>query len=96
MLTANNWNVVQYAILIHMLAQEAGLEAGELIHVIGDCHIYDRHISDIKALIDREPLSAPKLIINKEVHNFYDFKTSDFTLENYEYHPSIGKFEVAV
>lgn len=95
-LTANNWNVVQYAILMHMIAIHVGLEVGELIHVIGDMHIYDRHIKDVKAMIERDPKPAPKLIINNSIHNFYDFRASDFTLENYKYHPNIGKIEVAV
>ena len=95
-LMANNWNVVQYAVLIHMIAQVSGLEAGELVHVISDMHIYDRHIPLVKQLIERTPFSAPKLIINKEVKNFYDFKTDDFQVVDYQYGKSIGKIPVAI
>lgn len=95
-LMANNWNVVQYAVLMHMLAQVSGLEAGELIHVISDMHIYDRHIPLVKQLIERTPFPAPKLIINKEVKNFYDFTTDDFQVVDYQYGKSIGKIPVAI
>jgi len=95
-LVANNWNVCQYAILVHMLAQVSGLEAGELVQVIADAHIYDRHIPLVEELISRTPLKAPKLIINKDVKNFYDFKVEDFTLEGYEAGAQIKKIPVAV
>ena len=95
-LTANNWNVVQYAVLVHMFAQVSGLEAGELIHVISDMHIYNRHIDQIKELISREPKKAPKFIINKDIKNFYDFTVDDFDLEGYEYGPSIGEIPIAI
>ena len=72
-LAANNWNVVQYSVLVHMFAQVSGLEVGELVHVIADMHIYDRHIPIIKKLIEREPLPAPKFEMNKDIKNFYDF-----------------------
>ena len=96
MLTANNWNVVQYAVLQHMMAQVSGLEAGELVHVIADAHVYDRHIPIVKEIIEREQFPAPKLVINKNVKNFYDFKVSDFALEGYEYTPLGKKIEVAI
>ncbi len=96
MLTASNWNVCQYAILVHMMAQVSGLKAGELVHVIADCHIYDRHIPIVEELIKREPLPAPKLWINPEVKNFYDFTVDDFKLEGYTPHPFDEKIEVAV
>lgn len=83
-LVANNWNVTQYAILVHMLAQISDLEVGELVHVIADAHIYDRHIPLVKELINRESYDAPKLIINPNIKNFYDFRVEDFTLENYK------------
>jgi len=96
MLTASNWNVCQYAILVHMMAQVSGLKAGELVHVIADCHIYDRHVPIVEEIIKREPLPAPKLWINPEVKNFYDFTVDDFKLEGYTPHPFDEKIEVAI
>ena len=95
-LPANNWNVVQYAVLVHMFAQVSGLKAGELVHVISDMHIYDRHIEMVKELIAREPLPAPKFEINPEIKNFYDFTVDDFTLTDYKYGPSLDKIPVAI
>lgn len=95
-LTANNWNVVQYAVLVHLLAHVSDLEVGELIHVISDAHIYDRHIEAIKELISRSPLPAPKFSFNRNKHNFYDFTEDDFYLEGYQYHPQIKNIEVAI
>ncbi len=95
-LVANNWNVVQYSALLMMFAQVSGLEAGELIHVISDMHIYDRHISMVKELLQREPKQAPKVTLNKEIKNFYDFKVEDFIVEQYEYGKSVGKIPVAI
>ena len=95
-LVANNWNVCQYAILVHMLAQVSGLEAGELVHVIADAHIYDRHIPMVEEMLKREPYPAPKLIINPEVKNFYDFTVDDFVLEDYQHWPQIKNIPVAV
>ena len=95
-LTANNWNVVQYAILTKMMAQVSGLEAGEFVHVIADAHIYDRHIPIVKKIIEKEPFPAPKLIMNPDVKNFYDFTPDDFKLENYEYHTLEDKIPVAI
>ena len=96
MLTANNWNVVQYAVLVHMLAQVSGLEAGELVHVIADCHIYDRHVPLVEKLLELEPLLAPEFYVNPEVKNFYDFTVDDFRLENYRYHEFREKIPVAI
>ncbi|MDE5578073.1 MAG: thymidylate synthase [Oscillospiraceae bacterium] len=96
MLAANNWNVCQYAVLVHMLAQVSGLEAGELVHVIADAHIYDRHIPIIKELIERRTYSAPKFVIDKSVTDFYGFTPDSFTLEGYEYNPEEVKFPVAI
>ena len=96
MLTANNWNVVQYAVLQHMMAQVSGLEVGELVHVIADAHVYDRHIPIVEEIIKREQFPAPKFVMNKDVKNFYDFKVSDFALEGYEYTPLGKKIEVAI
>ena len=95
-LAANNWNVVQYAVLLHMIAQVSGLEAGELVHVIADAHIYDRHIPIIKELIARKPLPAPTFWINPEIKNFYDFTTDDVRLDNYEAGPKIKNIPIAV
>ena len=95
-LAANNWNVVQYAVLLHMIAQVSGLEAGELVHVIADAHIYDRHIPIIKELIARKPLPAPTFWINPEIKNFYDFTTDDVRLDNYETGPQIKNIPIAV
>ncbi|NLU52757.1 MAG: thymidylate synthase [Clostridiaceae bacterium] len=95
-LVANNWNVVQYAVLVHMFAQVSGLEAGELVHVIADAHIYDRHEPLVKELLTREPRPAPKLVINPDVKDFYDFKVSDFVLEGYDPWPQIKNIPVAV
>lgn len=83
MLTANNWNVCQYAILLMMLAQVSGLKAGTLVHVISDAHIYDRHIDMVKEIIEMPQHPAPKVWINPEVKDFYDFKIEDFKLEDY-------------
>ena len=95
-LTANNWNVCQYAVLIHMLAQVCGMKAGEFVHVIADAHIYDRHIPMVKELISREPLPAPVFHLNPDVKDFYDFTPDDVQLENYETHPQIRNIPVAV
>lgn len=95
-LTANNWNVVQYAALVHMFAQVSGLEAGEFVHVIADAHIYDRHIPLVKELISRKQFDAPKLIINKDIKNFYDFTPDDFVLENYQKGEQIKNIPVAI
>ena len=96
MLTASNWNVCQYAVLVHMMARHAGLEVGELVHVIADCHIYDRHIPIVEALIQRQPRPAPKLWIDPSVKNFYDFTVDSFRLEGYDPWPFDEKIEVAI
>ncbi|WP_418745565.1 thymidylate synthase [Frisingicoccus sp.] len=95
-LTANNWNVVQYAVLLHMIAQVSGLKAGELVHVIADAHIYDRHIPLVKELISRGTYPAPDFWINPEIKNFYDFTTDDVRLDNYKTGPQIKNIPVAV
>ena len=96
MLTANNWNVVQYAALVHMFAQVSGLVPGELVHVIADCHIYDRHVPLVEKMLEREPLPAPKFYVNPEVRDFYDFKVSDFHVEDYRWHEFNEKIPVAI
>ena len=96
MVVANNWNVVQYSILLIMLAQVSNLEVGELVHVISDAHIYDRHIPALKEMFEHEQFEAPKLIVNPEIKNFYDFTVDDFKLVDYKSTPLNGKLEVAI
>ena len=96
MLTANNWNVVQYAVLLIMFAQVSGLEAGELVHVIADAHLYDRHIPIVKEVIKNPQMAAPRLVVDNSVKNFYDFTVDSFALENYEYTKLETKIPVAV
>lgn len=86
MLTANNWNVCQYAVLMHMFAQVSGLKVGELVHVIADCHIYDRHIPAVKAMLEKEGLPAPKFSMDESIRDFYAFTKNSFRMENYKYH----------
>ena len=96
MLTANNWNVAQYALLLHMFAQVSGLKAGTLIHVIADAHIYDRHVPLVRKVLAKTPHPAPKLWINPEVKDFYAFTTDDFKLIDYEFEVLEEKIPVAV
>ena len=95
-LAANNWNVCQYAVLVHMLAQVCGMKAGEFVHVIADAHIYDRHVPMIEELISREPLPAPTFWLNPEITDFYDFTPEDVRLDRYETHPQIKNIPIAV
>ncbi len=96
MLTANNWNVVQYAALTCMLAQVSGLEPGEFMHVIADAHIYDRHVPLVQEIIANEPKPAPKFIIDPAVDDFYKFTVDSFKMENYEFSKFDKKIPVAV
>ena len=96
MAVANNWNVTQYAVLVHMLAQVSGLEVGELVHVIADAHLYDRHVEQVERMLKGKTHPAPKFVINKNVTDFYKFTVDDFALEGYEYEPFNEKFEVAI
>jgi thymidylate synthase len=113
MLTANNWNVVQYAVLLQMLAQVCGMRPGKFSHVVADMHIYDRHVETVKKLISQYsnhllsggsepvddysvPYPNPKFCINPDIKNFYDFKVSDFALQDYNYLPFDYKIPVAV
>ncbi len=96
MLTANNWNVVQYSVLLTMFAQVSGLKAGELVHVIADAHIYDRHVPIVEEIIAREPMPAPRLVVDESVKDFYDFTVDSFKLENYAFHPLDKKIPVAI
>lgn len=95
-LTANNWNVCQYAVLMHMLAQVCGMKAGEFVHVIADAHIYDRHVPLVEELIGREPFPAPKFWLNPEITDFYAFTADDVKLIDYETHEQIRNIPVAV
>ncbi|MCI8500189.1 MAG: thymidylate synthase [Clostridia bacterium] len=96
MLTANNWNVVQYAVLLIMFAQVSGFKAGELVHVIADAHLYDRHIPLVKQIVSNPLKRAPKLIVDRSVKNFYDFTVDSFRLEDYEYSTLAEKIPVAI
>ncbi|MDD4125447.1 MAG: thymidylate synthase [Eubacteriales bacterium] len=96
MLAANAWNVAQYAALVLMFAQVSGLKPGEFVHVIADCHIYDRHIPIIEELIKREPYPAPKVVPDRSVTDFYAFTPESFTVTDYRHGEKIGKIEVAV
>lgn len=95
-LAANNWNVCQYAILIHMLARECNLSVGELVHVIADAHIYDRHIPIVKELIKRKRYKAPKVTLNPDVKHFYDFTADDVIIENYRHGEQIKNIPIAI
>ena len=96
MLAANNWNVCQYAVLTYLFAQVSGFKAGEMIHVISDAHIYDRHVPLIKKMLDKTPKKAPTFKLNDPIDDFYKFTRDSFTLENYEYHDWVDKIPVAV
>lgn len=95
-LAANNWNVCQYAVLVHMLAQVCDMQVGELVHVIADAHIYDRHVDIVKELITREQYPAPKFWINPEIKDFYEFTTDDIKLIDYETGPQVKDIPIAV
>ena len=95
-LAANNWNVCQYAVLVHMLAQVCDMQVGELVHVIADAHIYDRHIPIIKELIAREQYPAPKFWINPEIKDFYDFTPDDIKLIDYVTGEQIKNIPIAI
>ncbi|NBH62694.1 thymidylate synthase [Anaerotruncus sp. 80] len=95
-LTANNWNVVQYSVLVHMLAQVCGLVPGELVHVIADAHIYDRHVPIVEELIERPQYPAPKFRLNPDVKDFYDFTVDDIIIEDYQKNPQVKNIPVAI
>ena len=96
MLAANNWNVVQYAVLTMMMAQVSGLKPGEMIHVIADAHIYDRHVPIIEQLIKGEQHAAPRFFMDESVTDFYGFTRDSFRVEGYEYNEFSAKIPVAV
>ena len=95
-LTANNWNVAQYAVLVHMLAQVCDMQVGELVHVIADAHIYDRHIPIVEELISRECYDAPTFHLNPEVKDFYKFTRDDVSVDNYITGPQVTNIPVAI
>ena len=96
MLTANNWNVLQYSLLLMMFAQVSGLKAGTLMHVIADAHIYDRHVDIVKEVIKKPQHKAPKLKMDTSITNFYDFTVDSFELEDYEFEKLGKKIPVAI
>lgn len=96
MLAANNWNVVQYSVLTIMLAQISGLKAGELVHVIADAHIYDRHIESVEKILKNRQYPAPVFHVDESIDDFYKFSRDSFTMENYEYSEFSDKIPVAV
>ena len=96
MITANNWNVAQYAVLMHMFAQVSGLKVGELVHVIADAHIYDRHIPIAEDIIKNEQYDAPKFELNPNITDFYQFTTKDIKLVDYKYNDKKYDIEVAI
>ena len=95
-ITANNWNVVQYSLLLMMMAQVSGLKAGELVHVIADAHIYDRHVDIVKELIERPQYPAPKVRLNPDVTDFYEFTDKDLIIEDYQKNPQVKNIPVAI
>lgn len=96
MVVANNWNVVQYSVLLMMLAKVTGFEIGEFVHVIADAHIYDRHVPVLQKMFLNPEYDAPKLVIKRDVTDFYDFKVDDFELIDYKSTPLTDKLEVAI
>ena len=96
MLTANGWNVMQYAVLLHMVAQVSGLEAGELVHVIADAHIYDRHVDAVREIITRQPYDAPRFSLDPRCHRFLRLHPGQRAPGGYQAHPVPGTIPVAV
>lgn len=96
MAVANNWNVVQYAVLMHMFARVSNLKVGELVHVISDAHVYDRHIPFLEKMLENEQFDAPEFVMNDKVTDFYDFKVEDFELKNYNFSLMGGRLPVAI
>ena len=96
MLTANNWNVCQYALLTLMFAQVSGLKQGEFVHVVAEAHIYDRHVPAVKEMLTKEPLPAPRVELNPEIKDFYQFTVDDIRVTDYQYHEFNYKIPVAI
>ena len=95
-LAANNWNVVQYSVLLMMMAQVSGLKAGEFVHVIADAHIYDRHVPIVKELITRPQYPAPKFELNPDIKDFYDFTIDDIKITDYQKNEQIKNIPIAI
>ena len=95
-LAANNWNVVQYSVLLHMLAQVCDMKVGELVHVIADAHIYDKHIPIIRELIERTPYPAPRFRLNPEIKDFYQFTRHDVSVEDYQAGEQVKDIPIAI
>lgn len=95
-LAANNWNVCQYAILLMMVARHAGMIPGQLVHVIADAHIYDRHVGIVRELISRPRFPAPRVTLNPDKRDFYSFTTDDLIVENYQHGPQVRNIPIAV
>ena len=95
MLAASNWNVVQYSILLMMFARACGLEAGELVHVVADAHIYDRHVPLVEKILKNPQYPAPRLIVDENVKDFYSFTKDSFRLEGYKYNEFTDKIPIA-
>jgi thymidylate synthase len=95
-LAANNWNVVQYAVLMHMIAQVCDMRVGEMVHMIADAHIYDRHVPIIEDLISRTPYDAPTFHLNPDIHDFYQFTKDDVSVENYRYGEPVKNIPIAI
>ena len=95
-ITANNWNTAQYAIFLMMVAQSVDMIPGKLVHNITDCHVYDKHIDIARELLNRPEHPAPKVSLNPEIKNFYDFTTDDLIVENYETEPQIKNIPIAI
>jgi thymidylate synthase len=95
-LAANNWNVCQYAILLMMVAQVSDMVPGELVHMISDAHIYDRHVDVVRELISRPTYPAPRVRLNPNVRDFYDFTTDDLVVEDYQHGPQVKNIPIAV
>ena len=96
LLAAGNWNVVQYSVLIYMLAHICGMKPGELVHMIGNAHIYDRHLDIVRELIERPQYPAPQFRIINDVKDFYDFTIEDLSLTDYQYGPQVKDIPVAI
>ena len=96
MLTANSWNVCQYSMLLMMMAQVSGFKAGTLMHVIADAHIYDRHVEGVQYLLEQEPFPAPKVWLDPDVKNFYDFTVDSVHVEDYQFHKFPFPIPVAI
>ena len=96
MLTANNWNVCQYAVLMHMMAQVSSLKVGEFVHIIADAHIYDRHIPLVEEILSKTPYDAPQFVMDKSIDDFYKFSVDSFRFEDYQFHTFGKKIPVAI